>query len=367
MKIERIEPVLLRVPFIDRARGHAWRGRDFGALEMIFVRVETADGITGWGECFSYNCQEPVAAALSTMVAPLAVGRDSRQIGALMFDLQRHLHIYGRYGIQNYALSGLDIALWDIAAKRAARPLVDLLGGARETTLDAYASMFRYNDPDQLADAVRAALKEGFHTIKLHERGVKEAEAAREAAGAETPMMMDTNCAWSPREAFAMAHALRPSGLRWLEEPVFPPEDFGTLAALQAQTGIPIATGENACTAFEFDKMIRAGAASYVQPSVTKVGGVTELRKVAALAEVGGVEMVPHSPYFGPGLLATLHLVAAQPRAVPIEYFRLAIEAKPFGERAEPKGGSFALPTAPGLGLEPDAGFLATYRVTLGG
>lgn len=363
MKIQRIEPILLRVPFSDRARGHAWRGRDFGALEMLYVRVDTADGITGWGECFSYNCQEPVAAALGTMVAQLAVGRDSRQIAALMFDLQRNLHTYGRYGIQNYALSGLDIALWDIAAKRAGRPLVDLLGGARATELDAYASMFRFNDPDQLADAVRAALKEGFRAFKIHERGVAEARAAREAAGAETPMMMDTNCAWSPREAFDMASALRPIGLRWLEEPIFPPEDVGTLASLQATAGIPIATGENACTAFEFDKIIRAGAASYVQPSVTKVGGVTELRKVAALAEVAGIEMVPHCVCFGPGLLATLHLIAAQPRPIAVEYFRLGLEGRPYGKRAEPADGKFALPTAPGLGFEPDPGFLSTYRV----
>jgi L-alanine-DL-glutamate epimerase-like enolase superfamily enzyme len=363
MKIVQIKPVPLQFPFTDRAQGHAWRGQHYSRLEALLVRVETSDGFVGWGEAFSYNCQGAVCAAITEMVAPLAVGRDSRHITALLFDLQKTLHIYGRYGILNFALSGLDIALWDIAAKRAGRPLSELLGGAKDTLVETYASLFRYHDPQRVAEQVRGALAAGFRSIKIHERTDSEAQAARAAAGPDVPLMMDTNCSWSPIEALNLAHRLKQYNLRWLEEPVFPPEDFGALAALQAATGVPIAAGENACTAFEFHKMIQARAVAYVQPSVTKVGGITEFRKICALAEVNGVALAPHSPYFGPGLLATLHLVATQPLPMPVEYFCIDLEAKPYGSRLDPEHGVIVLPTDSGLGCEPDPGVLNDYRV----
>ena len=363
LKIAKIETVPLQFPFTDRAQGHAWRGKDYSRLEALLVRVETTDGLVGWGEAFSYNCQGAVSAAVAGTIAPLAIDRDSRHITALMFELQKTLHIYGRYGILNFALSGLDIALWDIAAKRAGRPLSDLLGGAKSTQVEAYASLFRYHDPQRVGEQVRDALASGYRVVKIHERTEAEARAAREAAGSETPLMMDTNGAWSPTEALGLAQRLKQYNLRWLEEPVFPPEDFVALAALQASGNVPIAAGENACTSFEFHKMIQAGAVAYVQPSVTKVGGITEFRKVCALAEVNGVALAPHSPYFGPGLLATLHLVAALPQPMPVEYFCITLEAQPYGSRLNPQRGVIALPTDAGLGYEPDPDVLKDYRV----
>lgn len=363
MKIVRIETIPLAIPFASGARISGWRARSYAALETLLLRVETSDGIVGWGEAFSYNCQAAVRAAVDRMVAPLAVGRDARDIAGLLHELQRTLHIYGRYGIANFALSGLDIALWDIAAKRAGRRLVELLGGGARTELDAYASLFRFEDPEQVAARVRVALADGYRFIKLHERGVAEVKAAREAAGAETPLMLDTNCAWTPAEARDMARRLAPLDLRWIEEPIFPPEDFQSLARLRAEGGIPIAAGENACTAFEFQKLLAARAVSYAQPSVTKVGGITEFRKVAALAEADGIALAPHSPYFGPGFLATLHLIAAQPAPMPVEHFYLSLEAMPYGALNMPVGGKFRLPAEPGLGPDPDPAVIKDFRI----
>lgn len=121
-----------------------WHGRDYGALESLLVKIETSDGITGWGEAFSYNCQGSVKAAAEQMLAPMLIGQDSRQITHLMHDAQKVLHIYGRHGALHYALSGIDIALWDIAGKRAGMPVGNLLGGLSRPSIDAYASMFRY-------------------------------------------------------------------------------------------------------------------------------------------------------------------------------------------------------------------------------
>ena len=140
---------------------------------------------------------------------------------------------------------------------------------------------------------------------------------AREAAGDDILLMLDVNCSWAPDEALDIALQCIPYNLYWLEEPIWPPEDFEALAHLGQASETPIATGENACTVYQFQHMMETGCASFVQPSVTKVGGITEWRKVAALAEARNLQVAAHSPYFGPGLLATAHLVAAA-RARPV-------------------------------------------------
>jgi L-alanine-DL-glutamate epimerase-like enolase superfamily enzyme len=363
LKVEHIDAIPLAIPFTTRGRIPAWRGKDYGTLETTLVRVEATGGLVGWGEAFSYNCQHPVVSAINHMVAPLVIGRDPRQITAILNEAQKVLHIYGRYGIANFALSGVDIALWDIAGKLARSPLEQIIGGTMRPRISAYASLFRYDDPQRTAEEARRMVDSGFRRVKVHARHVADLRAVRDAVGAETAIMLDTNCAWTIAEAYSAAPEIAGCDATWLEEPIFPPEDFATLARFQRDTGIPIATGENACTAFEFHKILLAQAARYIQPSVTKVGGVTEFRKVVALAEVNGVTLAPHSPYFGPGFLATLHLIGAQPNPPFVEYFCLDMEAKPFGAALEPSNGKIALPTGPGLGLDPDAGVISDYRV----
>ena len=163
--------------------------------------------------------------------------------------------------------------------------------------------------------------------------------------------------------ALEMALAFKPYDLHWLEEPIFPPEDFASLAGLQRETGIPLAAGENACTSFDFQKMFAAGAVSYAQPSVTKVGGITEFLKVAALARSHGVEVMPHSPYFGPGFLASLQLAAALPDGALIERFFLDLDATLYGDLIDAVDGDFRLPVGPGLGMDPDPDVIERYRV----
>ena len=364
MKIARIESIPLAVPFSSGGKPNSWSGQDWSTLDVVLVRVETEDGLVGWGEAFSYHCRQPAAAAVDHQIAPRAVGRDARDIGQLMLDLQRELHIFGRYGVTMFALSGLDLALWDLAGKAAGLPLHRLLGGAGTAPIPGYASLFKYRDPETVAERSAAALAEGYGAIKLHETGVAEVAAAREALGPQIPLTVDTNCPWTPREARAAALAMKPYDLTWLEEPIFPPEDFAALARLQRETGVPLAAGENACTAFEFRKMFEAGAVTYGQPSVTKVGGVTEFRKVAALAETHGVALMAHSPYFGPGWLATLQLLSALPNSGMIERFYLSLEASLYGDLVDPVQGRFRVPDQPGLGPDPDPDVIRDYRIT---
>jgi len=364
MKIARAEAIPLSIPFNPGGSKPGWEGQAWRGLDVVLIRVETESGLVGWGEAFSYNCRRAVVAAFEDMVVPVAVGRDAGDIAGLMADLQQCLHIFGRYGITMFALSGLDIALWDLAGKAANLPLHRLLGGAGRKEIPGYASLFRYSDPEVVAEQTRAACDEGYRYVKLHEIKEPEIAAARKAAGLEIPIMVDCNCPWSPAEARAMALKLQPYDLYWLEEPIFPPEDFLSLAKLRAETGVPLAAGENACTAFQFQEMFAAGAVDYAQPSVTKVGGITEFRKVTALTESHGVALMPHAPYFGPGFPATLQLMAALPRSGLAEWFYLEREACLYGDAIVPRNGTFHVPEGPGLGVEPDPDVIRDYRAT---
>jgi D-galactarolactone cycloisomerase len=362
VKIIRVEAVPLAIPCRYGAEGWSLGAGGWKALDFCLVRVETDAGITGWGEAFSYSCRRAVVAALTDMIAPIAVGRDASDIAGLHAEIQKRLHIFGRFGIAAFALSGLDIALWDIAGKAAGKPLHALLGGAKRERLACYASLLRYADAALAARYSEQAIGEGFDAIKLHEVSEPVIAAARAAVPKSAPLLLDVNCEWTVADAAAIGRRLAPMGLAWFEEPVFPPEDGAGLRAVGEACGIPIAAGENCCFATQFAALFDAGALQYAQPSVTKVGGVTEFRKVAALAAARGVQLAPHSPYFGPGALATLHLIAALAPEARFEYFYLQADAWLYGDLLRPRRGQLGVPQAPGLGADPDPEVLRRYR-----
>lgn len=362
MKIENVETHLIRLPYTTGGQSN-WGTQSWTTLDYVMIRIDTDAGISGWGDGFGYGAADATKAAVDHIVGPQLIGQDARDIAGLSYRLQQQNHIWGRYGVTMFAISGIDIALWDIAGKAAGLPLHRLLGGARRMQIPAYASLFKYLDPELVAERVKDALNEGYEWIKLHEVAVPEVRAAREAAGDGVPIMVDTNCPWTPYQALEMARAFAPYDLHWLEEPIFPPEDFDALARLQIEGGIPLAAGENACTAFEFQKMIEADAVTYLQPSVTKVGGISEFRKVVALAEAQGKTVMPHAPYFGPGLLASLHLLSTMPDECLAEVFYYkTLEASLYGDAILAKDGKMTVPDGPGLGIEPDLDVIREYE-----
>ncbi|TDJ15436.1 MAG: mandelate racemase/muconate lactonizing enzyme family protein [Gammaproteobacteria bacterium] len=363
MKIATVEAIPLEIPFSHGGKPFGWGGQAWTRLSILLVRVETENGLVGYGEAFSYACRRAVQAAVEDMIAPLAIGCDAGDIVALNQRLQRELHLQGRHGLTIFALSGLDIALWDIAGKAAGLPLHRLLGAAGGKLLPGYASLYRYRDAEIVAERCQAATRQGYRWIKLHEIAEAEVAAAREVLGNDVPIMVDTNCPWTPAQARRHALAFKPYGIHWLEEPIFPPEDFASLARLQKETGVPLAAGENACTSFDFQKMFSAGAVTYAQPSVTKVGGISEFLKVAALARTHGVEIMPHCPYFGPGFPASLQLGAVLPEGALIERLYVDLEARLYGDLIDAEDGNFRVPDGPGLGVEPDADVIERYRI----
>ena len=337
------------------------------AVDIVVVEVSTDTGLTGWGEAFGYVCPQTTASAIDEMIAPQARGLevpDAAEIPAFMDRIQRNLHLFGRYGITMFAISGLDIALWDLAARVEGVPLHRLIGAIRRAHIPAYASLLRIGEPQLVARECETALRRGYTAIKLHETTAPPVFAARQAIGSGVPLMVDMNCPMDGAEAIAFAQACQAAAPKFLEEPVWPPEDFATLAEVRAKGGLDIAAGENACTVHQFRQMMTAGAVSYAQPSVTKVGGITEYLKVAALADEMGIRLAPHSPYFGPGLLATLQLMSLRDDGSFIEVFYMNRAACLWrGQVDVDAKGTVAVPEGPGLGYEPDREVMARYRV----
>jgi D-galactarolactone cycloisomerase len=359
MHITDVHTHLLAIPRRQDGLTSSWMAD--GLRHQILVTVETDAGITGYGEAFGYGVPHATTAVINQVLKPLLIGADATQIAALQDQMYRQTHLFGRYGITTFAISGIDIALWDIAAKSAGMPLYRLFGGASSGTIPAYASLVRYPEPEQVRTVTERALQDGYSAIKLHQLDGESLRNAREVAGEDVLLMMDINCAWTPEQALDMAQRFAPEALYWLEEPLWPPEDFEGLARLAHLSGTPLATGENACTVYQFRQLLEAGAATFIQPSVTKVGGISEWRKIAALAETYNVTIAPHSPYFGPGLLATAHLVAATPHATWLEYLYVTPESSVFKDFPRLQEGVFPLPQGPGLGLEIDPEVLSRY------
>jgi D-galactarolactone cycloisomerase len=351
MKISDVRALPLTIPLEPSAPPSPWTP---GVGRQILVRITTDEGLVGWGECFAYGATLAVCNVVDDALAPLLVGQDPGQIELLVDRLHRALMIWGRRGLAMMAVSGVELALWDLLGKVRGAPVYQLLGGLVQPRMRAYASLLRYDTPAQVAAAVTDALGQGFSAIKLHQTDVASVAAARETAGPDVDLMLDTNCPWTVEEAIRVGRQLEPYGLRWLEEPVWPPEDYAGLARVRQAVRIPIACGENDATVLAFREIVAAGAADIVQPSMTKVGGIAETKKIAALAVAANVTFVPHSFYFGPGLAATLHVAASTPGVPYVEMPPGQLAAPLLAEPIVHARGFVSPPERPGLGADPD-------------
>jgi L-alanine-DL-glutamate epimerase-like enolase superfamily enzyme len=358
MKITEVRAIPLAVPVRESKPPSPWTA---GIGKQILVRVSTAEGLTGWGESFAYGAPAAVCAVVDDALSPLLVGQDAGQIEALTQVMHKALMIWGRRGLAMFAVSGVELALWDLAGKAQGVPVSQLLGGLCQPRVRAYASLLRYASPSDVSHACAVRLGQGYTAIKLHQTDLESVAAARDAVGEGVELMLDTNCPWSVEEAIRMGRRLERFQLRWLEEPVWPPEDYRGLARVRAALRIPIAAGENDATVFGMRELLDAGAADIVQPSVTKVGGLGEMRKIATLAAAAGAIFQPHSFYYGPGLAATVHVVAATPGAPYIEFPTEDLEAPLLAEPIRCRDGFVLADQRPGLGADPDPDVLTRF------
>jgi L-alanine-DL-glutamate epimerase-like enolase superfamily enzyme len=236
MIISKIETFALRIPFKlgTRAAASAWGDKGLPAADSLLVKVTTDQGLEGWGETFGFRAVPSAKLAIDELIAPLCIGHDATQIRSVMTEVQKKLHVFGRSGALFFGISAIDIALWDIAGKAAGAPVCRLLGGAGKAELTCYASLIRYSDPSLVRANVRRAIDSGFRCLKLHEIELSAIRAARNEAGPEIELRLDVNCPWTLTEARAKAEELKEIQLKWLEEPIWPPENYDALGSADA-------------------------------------------------------------------------------------------------------------------------------------
>jgi L-alanine-DL-glutamate epimerase-like enolase superfamily enzyme len=359
--ISAIDTIALRVPLDIWAPPPMSQGAPRTHVESLYVRVTTSSGLVGWGESFG-TARPMVVAAFDNWIRRLAVGQ-SVSDEELIPRIERMLLSLSRSGPLAHALAGFDIALWDIRGKLAGVPVSTLLGGAKRTRVECYASLLQYyGKPEYIKRNTARALECGYRYVKLHERTPEAVAAAREVTGPDIPLMVDTNCAWTSAEAETAVSAMAPYKPFWVEEPIYPPEDFEALAKLRTSTGVPMGIGENATSLREFRRMVIIGKADYIQPAMVKLG-ITALARVAAEVEQAGATCVPNAFYLGPAFLAVLHCMAAKEKETPLERMFADFGATPFARTVPVINGGVEVPEGPGLGADPEDDLIAQFRV----
>jgi D-galactarolactone cycloisomerase len=362
MRITGVETIVVRMPMRIEGPAPKMGGTPRTFMEILLVRVDTDEGVTGWGEAFGHRAIPTTRTAIDVLIGPMCVGRDPARIDELSLEIQHALHGGGRNGPVIYGLSGIDIALWDIAGKVAGQPLYRVLGGSERTDVPAYASLLRYGEPAHVAQYCDQALERGYRWVKVHEIEAENVKAARDTLGPDIPLMLDCNCLWDAEEAVRRARSFAPSQPHWIEEAVWPPEDGHAMAQLRREGGVPTAAGENYMYD-DFQRMCELEALDFLQPSITKVGGVTGMRAVFELGRTHGVQVVPHSAYFGPGLLASTHVIASYPGEIPVERYYADFDDTPLHDAINPQNGRMLVPQGPGLGVDPDPALIERLRV----
>ena len=360
-KIERVQSdlYLLPLPTVLTDSTHGV----IDQFELVTVRVRDTDGAEGVGYTYAVNSG---AAAFRVLIdgylAPILSGRDADSTERLWQDMWWKTHYAGRGGHVTSAISAVDIALWDLKARRLGTPLWRLFGGY-DPSVPVYAGGIdlQFSIDELLAQADRFQ-EEGFRAIKMKvgrrrlREDVERVGRMREHLGDDFPLMVDANMKWSADEAIQAARALREFDLVWLEEPTIPDDVVGH-ARIVRDGGIPVATGENLHTLYEFQQMIAAGGVTYPEPDVSNCGGMTTFRKIAALAEANNLPITSHGVHD-----LTVHLLAAAPN-------RTYMEAHGFGldqYMAEPMvltDGCAVAPDRPGHGVDLDWDRLAAFRV----
>ena len=365
MTIRKVECFPLQVPYRHAVATPPAAKPD--THRMVLLRVETEGGLVGWGESFAHvpALQRAMVALHQDAIAPAALGRDAGDIDAIVHDIQFRLAFFGRGGLIMNAVAALDIALWDIAARAAGQPLHRLLGGALKTEIPCIASLSPYLDPAVTAACAQAALARGYTRIKIHERQLEVVQAVRRAIGPDVRLMVDCNCHWGLDQAIAMLPALLACDPYWLEDPIWPPENWAGLRELKRRFGVRLAGGGDVSTVWRFREMLECDVLAFAQPDTCTIGGVTEFRRAATVCALNGVTVAPHTPFQGPALLASLHLISTLRDDSAYAYSFLDFAGSLYGAAGMPKNGVLALPDGPGLGCEPDPGFLAEHAVTL--
>jgi len=354
-------------------------GEVSGPRHTCLVRVTTEEGIVGHADVDSnpWVVKAVVEApshipAFSTGLATAVLGQSARDPEALWERMYQHSWYLGRRGVALHAISGIDIAVWDILGRAEGRPVCELLGGARRDRVPAYASTLFRETPDAMRRAAATYLERGFGAIKFgwaswgddlaHDRALLA--AARGEVGPNVPLMVDGYIGGDLDAVIAHVRAIEDLSPRWVEEPL-PADRPRDLAALGRATSLPIATGEQLGGVGEFTELLAEDGVSVVQPDVSRCGGFTAVRRIAELAAARGLRVIPHA-WTSPLLTAaSLHVNAWLEEATFIE---TNVSTAPVLDALAPErprlvDGYLEVPSGPGLGIDVDPAAIDRFRI----
>ena len=339
--------------------------------DAVVVKVHTAGGLTGWGESHHGRAHTAVAKLIETTLRQLVVGMDAADVVGVWAKIYKmQLGSHGMGAGTCLAMSGIDLALWDIRGQAAGMPLCRLLGGARKP-VPAYAGgvSLGYQEPAKLVDEARKSVEAGYKAVKLRvgdtpQRDLERIRAVRKAFGDELVILTDANTGYSVADARAAMPAMDELRVGWLEEP-FPAHDYRSYRMAAGFGRTPLAAGENHFTRFEFNRVLEDGSISILQPDLSKTGGITEALRIAAMASAYKLPIHPHSSMTGLNHAASIHFLAAidnggyfEGDVSPANTFRDELCSTPY--EVDRDGNVWPL-EKPGLGLEIDEEFLLKH------
>ncbi len=367
LRIVKVEPHLL-----TGVRGYG---------PWLLVRVETAEGLVGWGEGTNFPGVQPIAAAVRNL-ADVVVGSVAWDIERLWHRMYRALYYNGMGGVVMAAISAIDTALYDIVGQRLGVPVYQLLGGKVRESLPIYANGWTEGvapTPEALAARTRDLVAKGytgckfdpFRTTPLNRevtpqdlrRAVALVEAVRAAGGPDYEIAIDVHGRWNTNSALKIIRALEPSRPFFVEESV-PPENVAAMAEVQRSVNVPLATGERLFGRHGFRELLERHAVRIIQPDIARTGGLTEFRKIAAMADTYYVSVAPHNPNGPICTIASIHACLAIPNFLVLEFFEpdeLVFRELIDGGLRREKAAVYP-PPGPGLGVRVTDEFLRTHR-----
>lgn len=374
MKITDIKPWLVRT------KTSYWG-------ELIFVEVSTDEGITGWGEVTStFPAANRTVCSTISHLSSVLVGEDPTKIERLWHKAFRVFTYMGSRGASTHAISGIDIALWDIFGKSLGKPIHALLGGAVRDSVDLYTHPGRYTNPQEAAaeaklikDSGHMALKmdpfpqmpeekdgylSGKMTGEAEDRAAEVIAAVRATVGPHIEILIDAHGRFDVPTAIRLANRLAEYKIGWFEEPV-PVESYHALRQVKNQLKVPISVGERIHTRWEFIPIFENELADYVMPDVTWTGGISELKKISTMAEAYYVPVSPHDASGPINVLAGAHVMMTVPNFYRLETARYKLDSYDvfIDEPLNIQSGRLIMPDRPGLGVELNREYLAANTV----
>ena len=349
---------------------HAYR------TNWVFVKVQTDSGLHGVGEATLEHRELTVAQAVRELERSL-VGKDPHNIEALWHQVYRDAYWRGGAVLMS-ALSGVEMALWDIKGKALGVPVWQLLGGKVRDSIPCYANGWfaPAKTPDEFAAKARLAVQAGFRGLKwdpfgaayleIDKRGLREAltciEAVVSAVGPEVDILIEGHGRFNVPTAIRIAHALEAFDIHWFEEPI-PPDNLEALAEVKLRTRVPIAAGERLYSRWDYQRFFTLRCADYAQPDVSHTGGIMEVKKIAAQAEANHIAICPHNPSGPVANAASLQLAACVPNFSVLEIMSADVPHRReiSTERVGFENGALRIPDGPGLGIDLDEEAIAAH------